>query len=75
VEARTHSRNDREQIELKLIMRNHDIIKKIFEMTQVFKGVKYWDREDTAEKAIKKIEGLIADERPAITGPRWKEVK
>ena len=75
MEARTHPRNDREQIELKLTMRNYDIIKRVFEMTQVFKGVKYWDREDTAEEAIKKIEGLIADERPAITGPRWEERK
>jgi len=56
-------------------MRNYDIIKKIFEITQINKGVKYWEREELAEEKLKEIEGLIADERPAITGPRWKERK
>jgi len=56
-------------------MRNHDIIKKIFEITQIDKGVSRWEREDMAEERLKEIEGLIADERPAITGPRWKESK
>ena len=56
-------------------MRNHDIIKKIFEITQIGKDVKYWEREELAEEKLKEIEGLIADERPAITGPRWKEAK
>ena len=54
-------------------MRNYDIIKKIFEITQINKGVKYWEREELAEEKLKEIEGLIADERPAITGPKWKQ--
>ena len=54
-------------------MRNYDIIKKIFELTQIDKGVSRWEREDRAEERLKEIEGLIADERPAITGPKWKQ--
>ena len=54
-------------------MRNYDIIKKIFEMTQIDKGVTRWEREDMAEDRLKEIEGLIADERPAITGPNFVE--
>tara|TARA_B100000214_G_C23693428_1_gene501918 strand:- start:377 stop:547 length:171 start_codon:yes stop_codon:yes gene_type:complete len=56
-------------------MRNYDIIKKIFEITQIEKNVSRWEREELAEEKLKEIEGLIADERPAITGPRWKEAK
>ena len=56
-------------------MRNYDIIKKIFEITQIDKNLSRWEREDMAEDRLKEIEGLIADERPAITGPRWKEAK
>jgi len=52
-------------------MRNYDIIKKVFEMTQIDKGVTRWEREDMAEDRLKEIEGLIADERPAITGPNF----
>ena len=59
--------------ELGIIMRNYDIIKKIFEITQIDKGVSRWEREDMAEERLKEIEGLIADERPAITGPKWKQ--
>ena len=54
-------------------MRNYDIIKKIFEITQIDKNVSRWEREDMAEERLKKIEGLIADERPAITGPNFVE--
>ena len=54
-------------------MRNYDIIKKVFEMTQIDKGVTRWEREDMAEDRLKEIEGLIADERPAITGPNFVE--
>ena len=54
-------------------MRNYDIIKKIFEITQIDKGVTRWEREDMAEDRLKEIEGLIADERPEITGPKWKQ--
>ena len=53
-------------------MRNYDIIKKIFEITQIDKGVSRWDREDMAEDRLKKIEEFIADERPTITGPKYK---
>ena len=54
-------------------MRNYDIIKKIFEITQIEKNVSRWEREDIAEDRLKEIEGLIADERPAITGSKWKQ--
>ena len=54
-------------------MRNYDIIKKVFEMTQIDKGVTRWEREDMAEDRLKEIEGLIADERLAITGPNLVE--
>jgi len=54
-------------------MRNYDIIKKIFELTQIGKDVKYWQREELAEEKLKEIEGLIADERPQITGPNFVE--
>jgi len=56
-------------------MRNHDIIKKIFEITQQEPKGDRWERNFEWEDKIKEIEGLIADERPAITGPRWKEAK
>ncbi|MBC8395070.1 MAG: hypothetical protein H8E05_00070 [Bacteroidetes bacterium] len=56
-------------------MSNHEIIKKVFELTQIEKNVKYWDREEESEKLLKQIEELIANERPAITGPKWKEIK
>ena len=56
-------------------MRNHDIIKKIFEITQQQPKGERWERNFEWEDKIKEIEGLIADERPAITGPRWKEAK
>ena len=56
-------------------MRNYDIIKKIFEITQIEKNVSRWEREELAEEKLKEIEGLSADEPPAITGPRWKEAK
>ena len=54
-------------------MRNYDIIKKVFELTQIGKDVKYWEREELAEEKLKEIEGLIADERPQITGPNFVE--
>jgi hypothetical protein len=53
-------------------MRNYDIIKKIFEITQIDKNLSRWEREDRAEERLKKIEGLIADQRPTITGPKYK---
>jgi len=56
-------------------MRNYDIIKKIFEITQIEKGKDFYEREVEAEDKLKQIEGLIADERPAITGPKWKKAK
>ena len=56
-------------------MRNYDIIKKIFEITQQQPKGDRWERNWEWEEKIKEIEGLIADERPAITGPRWKEAK
>ena len=56
-------------------MRNYDIIKKVFEITQIDKEVKPWEYEEIAEEKLKQIEGLIADERPAITGPKWKQAK
>ena len=56
-------------------MRNYDIIKKVFEITQVDKEVKPWEYEEVSEEKLKQIEGLIANERPAITGPKWKEKK
>jgi len=54
-------------------MRNYDIIKKIFEITQIEKNVSRWERENMAEDKIEKIEELIADQRPAITGPKYKK--
>ena len=54
-------------------MRNYDIIKKIFEITQIEKNVSRWEREELAEEKLKEIEGLIADERPTITGPNFVE--
>mgnify|MGYP000558986560 CR=1 FL=1 len=54
-------------------MRNYDIIKKVFEMTRIGKDVKYWQREELAEKKLKEIQGLIANERPSITGPKWEQ--
>ena len=54
-------------------MRNYDIIKKVFEITQIEKNVSRWEREELAEEKLKEIEGLIADERPAITGPNFVE--
>ena len=54
-------------------MRNYDIIKKVFEITQIDKNVSRWEREDMAEERLKEIEGLIADERPIITGPNFVE--
>lgn len=56
-------------------MRNYDIIKKIFEITQQQPKGDRWEMNFEWEDKIKEIEGLIADERPAITGPRWKEAK
>ena len=56
-------------------MRNYDIIKKVFEMTQIDKGVTHWEREDMAEHTLKEIQELIADERPCITGPKFKKIK
>jgi len=56
-------------------MSNYEIIKKVFEITQIEKDVKYWDREKESEEKLKEIEELIADERPTITGPKWKEIK
>ena len=56
-------------------MSNYEIIKKVFEITQIEKDVKYWDREEESEKKLKLIEELIADKRPTITGPKWKEIK
>ena len=54
-------------------MRNYDIIKKVFDITQIEKGKSYYEREVEAEERLKQIEGLIADERPCITGPKWKQ--
>ena len=42
-------------------------------MTQIDKGVSRWDREDMAEDRLKEIEELIADQRPVITGPKYKK--
>ena len=56
-------------------MRNYDIIKKVFEITQVDEEVKPWDYEEIAQLKLKEIEELIADERPQITGPKFKKVK
>ena len=52
-------------------MRNYDIIKEIFKITQSDKGKKYY--EQCAEVQIKEIEYLIAKERPVITGPKLKQ--
>jgi hypothetical protein len=53
-------------------MRNYDIIKKIFEITQQQPKGDRWERNWEWEDKIKEIEGLIADQRPAITGPKYK---
>jgi hypothetical protein len=53
-------------------MRNYDIIKKIFEITQQQPKGDRWERNWEWEEKIKEIEGLIADQRPAITGPKYK---
>ena len=54
-------------------MRNYDIIKKIFEITQQQPKGDRWERNWEWEEKIKEIEGLIADERPAITGSNLVE--
>ena len=56
-------------------MRNYDIIKKVFQITQIEKGKDFYEREVEAEDKLKQIEGLIADERPYITGPKFKKIK
>ena len=56
-------------------MRNYEIIKKVFEITQIEKGKDFYEREVEAEDKLKQIEGLIADERPCITGPKFKKIK
>tara|TARA_A100001201_G_C4083055_1_gene199585 strand:- start:147 stop:320 length:174 start_codon:yes stop_codon:yes gene_type:complete len=56
-------------------MRNYDIIKKVFEITQIDKEVKSWDYEEVSEAKLKEIQELIADERPCITGPKFKKIK
>ena len=56
-------------------MSNYEIIKKVFEITQIDKEVKPWDYEEVAEGKLKEIEELIADERPQITGPKFKKIK
>ncbi len=56
-------------------MRNYDIIKKVFQITQIEKGKDFYEREVEAEDKLKQIEGLIADERPCITGPKFKKIK
>tara|TARA_B000000557_G_scaffold239905_1_gene218372 strand:- start:361 stop:531 length:171 start_codon:yes stop_codon:yes gene_type:complete len=53
-------------------MRNYDIIKKIFEITQQKAKGERWERTYQWEDKIKEIEELIADQRPAITGPKYK---
>lgn len=55
-------------------MRNYDIIKKVFEITQIDNEVKPWDYEEIAQEKLKEIEELIADERPQITGPKFKKI-
>ncbi len=54
-------------------MRNYDIIKKIFEITQQKPEGERWERTYQWEDKIEKIEELIADQRPAITGPKYKK--
>jgi len=54
-------------------MRNYDIIKEIFKITQVEKGFTRYEREIGREEQIAQIECLIAKERPVITGPKWKQ--
>jgi len=56
-------------------MRNYDIIKKVFEITQIDNEVKPWDYEELSEAKLKEIQELIADERPCITGPKFKKIK
>ena len=56
-------------------MRNYDIIKKVFEITQIGKEVKSWEYEELSEAKLKEIQELIADERPQITGPKFKKIK
>ena len=56
-------------------MRNYEIIKKVFEITQIEKGKDFYELEVEAEDKLKQIEGLIADERPYITGPKFKKIK
>jgi hypothetical protein len=53
-------------------MRNYDIIKKIFKITQQEVKGERWERTYQWEDKIKEIEELIADQRPAITGPKYK---
>ena len=54
-------------------MSNYEIVKKVFEITQQKPEGERWERNYEWEDKIKEIEGLIADERPTITGPKWKE--
>jgi len=54
-------------------MRNYDIIKKVFKITQTEINGDYYDREHKAEELIFQIQGLIANERPEITGSKWKQ--
>ena len=54
-------------------MRNYDIIKEIFKITQKEIEGDRWERQYAMEEKVKEIERLISNERPAITGPKWRQ--
>ena len=56
-------------------MRNYDIIKEIWKLTQKPYENESWRRQRECEVRMREIEGVIAEQRPQISGPILKEEK